>query len=195
MPRPRTERRTSARFQTQEPGGADSCSVSTSGLLTGSRNRKSKARTARPIASPSAAHNTSSSLVSSSLATWPATGRSTPAFRSTRALDSHALLPPANSGAGPDLREFGRNGTYLVFRQLEQHVQEFSDFVASASGASTSPQDAEEFAARLVGRHRDGTPLVSTDSNPAQTNEFTFCGRSARLRLPGRIAHPSGQPA
>ena len=91
-------------------------------------------------------------------------------------LDSHALLPPANSGAGPDLREFGRNGTYLVFRHLEQHVQEFNDFVASASGASTSPQDAEEFAARLVGRHRDGTPLISTDSNPAQTNEFTFAG-------------------
>ncbi len=91
-------------------------------------------------------------------------------------LDSHALLPQADSGAGPDLREFGRNGTYLVFRHLEQHVQEFNDFVASASGASTSPQDAEEFAARLVGRHRDGMPLIATDSDSAHTNEFTFAG-------------------
>ena len=55
-------------------------------------------------------------------------------------------------------------------------MEEFSDFVACASGASTSPQDAEEFAARLVGRHRDGMPLISTDSNSAQTNEFTFAG-------------------
>ena len=55
-------------------------------------------------------------------------------------------------------------------------MQEFSDFVAKASGASTSPQDAEEFAARLVGRRHDGTPLVSTNSNHAQTNEFTFAG-------------------
>ena len=89
-------------------------------------------------------------------------------------LDSHALLPPVSSGRRPDLREFGRNGTYLVFRHLEQHVQEFNDFVACASGASSSPQDAEEFAARLVGRHRDGMPLISTDSDNAHANEFTF---------------------
>ena len=86
------------------------------------------------------------------------------------------MLPPVSSGRRPDLREFGRNGTYLVFRHLEQHVEKFRDFVACASGASTSPQDAEEFAARLVGRHRDGMPLIAPDSDSAHTNEFTFAG-------------------
>ena len=90
-------------------------------------------------------------------------------------LDSHALLPPEGSGRG-DLREFGRNGTYLVFRQLEQHVAEFRDFVQSAAGSSTSPQDAEEFAARVVGRHHDGLPLIETDSDSAHSNEFKFSG-------------------
>ena len=103
-------------------------------------------------------------------------GTANPGIPIDARLDGHALLPPANSGAGPDLREFGRNGTYLVFRHLEQHVREFSDFVATASSASTSPQNAEEFAARLVGRHRDGLPLIATDSDSAHTNEFTFAG-------------------
>ena len=89
-------------------------------------------------------------------------------------LDSHALLPAVSSGGRSDLREFGRNGTYLVFRQLEQHVAEFRNFVASVAGASTSPQDAEEFAARLVGRRPDGMPLTATDSASARSNEFTF---------------------
>jgi len=89
-------------------------------------------------------------------------------------LDSHALLPPAASVRRQDLREFGRNGTYLVFRQLEQRVAEFRNFVAHVAGPSTSPQDAEEFAARLVGRRRDGEALIVADSDHGHSNEFTF---------------------
>ena len=89
-------------------------------------------------------------------------------------LDRHDLLPAVSSGNRADLREFGRNGTYLVFRQLEQHVAEFRNFVASVAGDSTSPQAAEEFAVRLVGRRPDGTPLIATDSASARSNEFTF---------------------
>ena len=146
----------------------------------------------RLIASPSAAHNTSSSLVSSFSATRPATGRSIRALQSTRGSTAAPCCPRQTAAAGQDLREFGHNGTYLVFRHLEQHVQEFSDFVACASGASTSPQDAEEFAARLVGRHRDGMPLIATDSDSAHTNEFTFA--AIRTALPARSDPTSGGP-
>jgi Dyp-type peroxidase family len=88
-------------------------------------------------------------------------------------LDPYALLPPAGSGQD-GVRDLGRNGTFLVFRQLEQDVPEFRKFIEGAAGASASPQDAEEFAARLVGRHRDGKPLIEGDSERTRSNEFTY---------------------
>jgi Dyp-type peroxidase family len=88
-------------------------------------------------------------------------------------LDGEALLPPG--GSVPGSRDFSRNGTYLVFRQLRQDVATFRTFVASAAGASASLQDTDGLAARLVGRHRDGAPLISAEGG-AQANEFAFSG-------------------
>ena len=89
------------------------------------------------------------------------------------AFDAGNWLPSAGDGA-PGYRDFGRNGTYLVFRQLEQDVQGFTTFVKSATGTEGSPQDADELAARLVGRRHDGTPLVSGGSDGGRANEFGF---------------------
>ncbi|MBR1219350.1 peroxidase [Bradyrhizobium sp. U87765 SZCCT0131] len=66
------------------------------------------------------------------------------------------------NGAGA--AELKRNGTYLVFRQLEQDVAGFRDFVARAAAELQGPEDAtdkeEWIAARLVGRTRAGKPLA-----------------------------------
>jgi Dyp-type peroxidase family len=51
----------------------------------------------------------------------------------------------------------GRNGTYIVFRKLHQRVAEFRKFLQSNS---TSPEDQEFLAAKMMGRWRSGAPLA-----------------------------------
>ncbi|HYQ43571.1 MAG TPA: Dyp-type peroxidase [Polyangiaceae bacterium] len=66
---------------------------------------------------------------------------------------------------------FGRNGSYLVFRQLEQNVPEFWKYCASRG-------DAVRTASKLVGRWPSGAPLVrhpEVDPNdPRFSDEDTF---------------------
>jgi len=66
---------------------------------------------------------------------------------------------------------FGRNGSYLVFRQLEQNVPEFWQYCASRG-------DAVRTASKLVGRWPSGAPLVrhpEVDPNdPRFSDEDTF---------------------
>ncbi len=64
----------------------------------------------------------------------------------------------ANAEDNPTLKDFGRNGTYLVLRQLDQDVVGFWQFVYEAAG--TDPEKREQLAASMVGRNRDGTPLI-----------------------------------
>ncbi|WP_299716926.1 peroxidase [Tardiphaga sp.] len=77
-------------------------------------------------------------------------------------------------------RDLLRNGTYMVFRQLEQDVPAFEDFVASVAErlhGSTDPDKIEDVAARLVGRYRSGEPLVPrADDSPDKPdrNDFLF---------------------
>ena len=80
----------------------------------------------------------------------------------------------------PDARDLGRDGCYLVLRTLEQDVQGFWRFVDAQT--ASQPEQRETLAAAMVGRRRDGTPLVplSTDPMPgveskvATQNQFTF---------------------
>jgi Dyp-type peroxidase family len=56
-----------------------------------------------------------------------------------------------------------RNGTYLVFRHLEQDVGAFDAFLTKAAQTalgSTSSRAREWVAARLIGRWRNGRPLI-----------------------------------
>lgn len=104
-------------------------------------------------------------------------------------LDRHALLPPiapplavggatSNGDGGAGARDFGRNGTFLVFRQLAQDVAAFHAFTAKASGANgTAPYPAAagaRVAAHVVGRWRDGVPLTALNAPGRATNEFNF---------------------
>ena len=99
-------------------------------------------------------------------------------------ITDRPLLEPTASSAGllnaPDAsgrKDLARNGTYLVMRQLQQDVRTFWQFVSEQAGGDAA--DADTLAAAMVGRNRDGTPLVPTDENhdpdlgPSE-NQFTF---------------------
>ena len=74
-----------------------------------------------------------------------------------------------------DLRDFGRNGTYLVMRQLRQHVREFNCFLEKTAGPDEKEQHA--LAAKIVGRWREGRPLtvsLKEDPNESSENDFSY---------------------
>jgi Dyp-type peroxidase family len=93
--------------------------------------------------------------------------------------DPRQLLPPDPGGSGQ--ADLGRNGTYLVLRQLEQDVEGFWRYVAEATRRPDGSDDRcaqDALAAKLVGRWRSGAPLVKAphQDNPvlAQDNDFSY---------------------
>ena len=68
-------------------------------------------------------------------------------------------------GQPPPPRDFGRNGTFLVMRQFEQHVELFDDYCRRAAlQAAGETGDAaitpRWVAAKMLGRWQDGSSLV-----------------------------------
>jgi len=72
--------------------------------------------------------------------------------------DEDRMLPDAPA---PPL---GDNGTYMVYRTLYQDVARFRRFLRDVGGAF--PGGEEMLAAKIVGRWRDGTPLVLSPDRP-----------------------------
>jgi Dyp-type peroxidase family len=75
--------------------------------------------------------------------------------------DARRILPEDRDGAGK--RDLGRNGTYLVFRQLSQDVQGFWEFCERETRRLDGSVDGEarvRLATKLVGRWPSGAPLV-----------------------------------
>ncbi|MEI6950140.1 hypothetical protein V9K67_23345 [Paraflavisolibacter sp. H34] len=62
--------------------------------------------------------------------------------------------PPANL---PQPEELSRNGSFMAYRRLEEHVGAFREFLKQ-QGAT--PEEQELVAAKLMGRWRTGAPLV-----------------------------------
>jgi len=58
----------------------------------------------------------------------------------------------------PGLKDFARNGSFLVLRQLEQDVPGFWQFIDRAVDADAEKR--EQLAAAMVGRQRNGEPLL-----------------------------------
>lgn len=78
----------------------------------------------------------------------------------------------------PMLKDLGRNGAYLVIRQLHQDVPGFWQFVDKATD---TPLKREQLAAAMVGRERDGTPMEPPDDEHIagietgdRNNHFTY---------------------
>lgn len=75
-------------------------------------------------------------------------------------LGDKSLLPDDLGGSGK--KSFGQNGSYLVFRQLEQNVSSFWKFLdQEASNTKHSEgNNMVKLAAKMVGRWPSGVPLV-----------------------------------
>ncbi|MDX8504244.1 cytochrome P450 [Mesorhizobium captivum] len=85
-------------------------------------------------------------------------------------------------GQPPPPRDFGRNGSFLVVRQFEQHVELFNDYCkhAAARAAHETGDDAitpRWVAAKMLGRWQDGSSLVrNPDGRPGRgvDNDFAL---------------------
>jgi Dyp-type peroxidase family len=101
---------------------------------------------------------------------------------------SIASLPTAEDQ--PDKRDFGRNGSYLVIRQLQQNVAAFWQSVNRC--AANDPAARARISAAMVGRQLDGQPLTPVSSDPidgiskdvASLNNFTFDRDAAGVQCP-----------
>ena len=99
--------------------------------------------------------------------------------------DRNAQLPAALDA--PEKKDLGRNGTYLVLRQLSQDVRGFWQFVTAEAGGD--PAGAEKLAEAMVGRRVNGEPLVPRRDEPipgieSEKNQFTFDEDQSGARCP-----------
>ena len=90
------------------------------------------------------------------------------------------MLPVADDK--PELRDLGRNGSYLVLRQLSQDVPGFWKFMDEAAGQDAGERD--KLAAAMVGRQRSGTPLITDRGTDPSTNDFTYDDDPGGIRCP-----------
>ena len=88
-----------------------------------------------------------------------------------------------NPGAGPNVvlvpDPYGRreydNGSYLVFRKLEQHVRAFKEHEQKlAQALGLTGEEAKQAGALVMGRFEDGTPIALQAAAGRSTNNFTY---------------------
>jgi Dyp-type peroxidase family len=83
--------------------------------------------------------------------------------------DQRNLLP--RDSAGSNLKDLGRNGSYLVIRQLEQNVPAFWKFMEEAARSAdgqSSGQARTLLAAKMVGRWPGGASLALSPERDAE---------------------------
>ena len=105
----------------------------------------------------------------------------------TASDDPHGILLAAGDSGH---RDFGLNGTYLVFRDLEQDVRTFWGFLHRQAGGD--PERRRWLAARMVGRTMAGEPLMpaadlpiaGVDPQGERLNRFTYDADGAGIRCP-----------
>lgn len=94
--------------------------------------------------------------------------------------------------------DLGKNGTYLVFRKLDQDVVRFWTWLAARAHelAPDDPAVIDQLAAKLIGRWRSGAPLVRApdrdDPDQARAevrNDFTFLPHDAEGKRCPLSAH------
>ena len=89
------------------------------------------------------------------------------------------LLPP--SGARPGYRDLGKNGTYLIIRQMQEHVDRFWGFMNEETKKEDNTVDEEasiKLASQMFGRWPSGAPLSKfPDKDPggaSDDNDFLY---------------------
>ena len=84
--------------------------------------------------------------------------------------------PPANL---PQPEVLSRNGSYMAYRRLEEHVGLFRDYLREQA---ETPDGQELLAAKFMGRWRSGAPLVlapehddpELGADPMRNNDFNY---------------------
>jgi Dyp-type peroxidase family len=84
----------------------------------------------------------------------------------------------------------GRNGSFMVYRKFFMDVPRFTNFLRES--ARLTGGDEELVAAKLMGRWRDGTPLMASPdrpdpelaANPDRVDDFRFGSDPGGLRCP-----------
>jgi len=84
--------------------------------------------------------------------------------------------PPAQQ---PQPAVLSRNGTFMAYRRLEEHVGRFRDFLRANAD---TPEGQELLAAKLMGRWRSGAPLTlapekddpALGADPQRNNDFNY---------------------
>jgi Dyp-type peroxidase family len=108
-------------------------------------------------------------------------------------LDADALLPPLDNPyhASQRWRDLGRNGSYVVYRKLQQDVAGFWQFMKRESARTAGAEDAGRMiwlASRFVGRWPSGAPLMlapaADDSRLGDRNDFLYRADAAGLSCP-----------
>ena len=79
----------------------------------------------------------------------------------------------------PQPEALSKNGSYMAYRRLEEHVGAFRDFLRQHGN---TPEEQELIAAKLMGRWRSGAPLVlapeqdnpALGADPQRNNDFQY---------------------
>jgi Dyp-type peroxidase family len=79
----------------------------------------------------------------------------------------------------PEPEVLSRNGSFMAYRRMEEHVGRFRDFLAAHG---RTPEEQELIAAKLMGRWRSGAPLVlapdkddpALGADPQRNNNFNY---------------------
>jgi Dyp-type peroxidase family len=88
--------------------------------------------------------------------------------------DEFGVMPPLS-----DPPSLMKNGTYMAYRRLEEHVGRFRDFLRQHG---KTPEEQELIAAKLMGRWRSGAPLTlapdkddpGLGADPQRNNDFNY---------------------
>ena len=89
---------------------------------------------------------------------------------------------PDENGPVPNLPEpevLSRNGSYMAYRRLQEHVTLFRDYLLENA---ETPEEQELLAAKFMGRSRSGAPLVLAPdkddpvlgADPMRNNDFNY---------------------
>ena len=131
----------------------------------------------------------------------PLRDRPADAGRAARSWTSSAVLPPLANPyhASRPLRDLGLNGSYVVYRKLQQDVAGFWQFMKREAVRSTGAEDTGcmiWLASRCVGRWPSGAPLVlAPDADDPQAGDRDdFSTATIRMVSPARSARTSAAP-
>src|SRR5213079_2750982 len=88
--------------------------------------------------------------------------------------DEEGIIPPS-----PQPEILSRNGSYMAYRRMQEHVGAFRDFLRQYG---ETPEEQELVAAKLMGRWRSGAPLVlapnkddpELGADVQRTNDFNY---------------------